>query len=156
MPPSRSETFKTIVHHKSAGFFTTDATGAVHDDILFASVLSAYLPPWAIAHRGNYHPALQRIFKIPCFIFVMIAHINHYGIVILQQFIQLLSICVPASLFMSNDGSLMPSATILSRTIFSTRNDLPSSSTAILGHHLFRAPIEVRIFLMPQNCFAAH
>ena len=89
---------EAIVQHVSTCFLTTYTTCTIHDDILFLFIL----------HHVNCHGQLfpesvtgyfDGIFKVAYFKLIMIAHIYHHGVRILQQGIHLYRIYIPALFF---------------------------------------------------------
>src|SRR5690606_2428991 len=79
--------FKSIVQHISAGFLAPDTSGAIHDDVLillFFEHIYCHGQLLTKCITGYFYG----IFKMPHFIFIMIAHVNNYGIGIFCQFIK--------------------------------------------------------------------
>ena len=89
---------KAFMQQVSARFFTTNTTGAIHDNIFVLFVL----------HHVNSHRQLvaesvawnfNRIFEMTHFQLVVISHIDHHSFGIFHQFIHLLRIHIMSFLF---------------------------------------------------------
>ena len=90
--------FKSIVQHEGTGLLTADAARTIHDDIMVLFIL----------HHIHYHGQLLTksitwylycFFKMPHFIFIMIAHVNNNGLFFLQHVIHLLCIYISTFIF---------------------------------------------------------
>src|SRR6056297_707144 len=82
--------FKALVFVIGTGFFAADTSGAVHDQFFVFFMLGKVLFNNVQRITKSIYIGCDGIFKMPYLAFVMVAHIYQNGILVFNEFIELL------------------------------------------------------------------